>query len=152
MSKEVKTNAEFLFNNQKEYKKRAEENRKIFEEANLPSVLEEVVMDNSFDGRILYRRWDEDHDFSKIFIVEDFFSSGITSIPCCDVDKIKKNGKTIFEALILEDKIFVKDDNKITPLPKGSKEELKDFVLKKINDKEEEKQKPKRFSLIKLFS
>ena len=145
MSERVKMNAEFLPTDLLSVK-----NKEIFEETGLPTIIEEVVTDSRSTGRILYQHWDSSHHYSKISVVEDFLSPGIKQIPCNQIDEVKKHGQIVFEALVVDEEILIKDFQKTIPLPKMNKEELKDFVFKKINGKEEREEKEeklKRFNL-----
>lgn len=149
MGERIKIDTKFLSESLSE--KERKRNLEIFKRTGLIDVVEKIVVDSNYEDRILYRRWG-DVNYSRLLITEDFLSPGITKIPCGEIDEVKREGQTIFEGLVLNGEIFIKDNDRMMLLPEGNKEDLRDFILEKINNKEEKKEKKRRiFFLEKLF-
>jgi len=98
MSKEVKSNAEFLLNNSKEYEKRAEKNRKIFEDANLAKILNQIVIQELFNKH-MFMDWGENNLSLKLKVPFDRASKPF-SLSEDELQRAESESLTVFEAFL----------------------------------------------------
>ena len=143
MSKEVKSNAEFLLNNSNEYEKRAEENKKIFREANLPNILNSIA-DQELNNKHLFVRWGE-NNLSLILAIGFDYSRRNFSVAEEELDKVKEEGLIVFEAFLSTNNEIIAADGQDgeselgRKLPEGDRKKITDFINENIHGELKEK-------------
>lgn len=139
MSNEIETD-KFLFIDsiEEERKRRAEENKKIFDDSDLPDILEKFAIQETFSEPLVFR-WGENNLSIKLTADFDHFRRNFC-VSENEVGKARVEGITIFEAyLSINNEIIIanKTDEKTElgiKLPKGTRGEITNFLYKKISE------------------
>lgn len=136
MSNEIETD-KFLFNDY-EKEQRARENKKIFDDSELPDILEKFAIQETFSEPLVFR-WGENNLSIKLTADFDHFRRNFC-VPENEVGKARVEGVTIFEAyLSINNEIIIanKTDEKTElgiKLPKGTRYEITNFLYRKISE------------------